>query len=41
MNLPVDLPGDIQRQLYSEEQILVGGVPIWKVKKGHTDRDLY
>jgi phage terminase large subunit GpA-like protein len=37
MHLPIDLPGDIKRQLCSEEQILVDGVPLWKVKDGHTD----
>ena len=37
MHLPVDLPDDILRQLYSEEQIQVDGLAVWKVKDGFTD----
>jgi len=36
MHLPADLPENIRKQLCSEEQILVDGVPIWKVKDGYT-----
>jgi phage terminase large subunit GpA-like protein len=37
MHLPEDLPGDIRRQLCSEEQFQIDGVAVWKVKDGHTD----
>jgi len=35
-HLPHDLPDDIRRHLCSEEQVLVDGVPVWRIKDGHT-----
>jgi len=35
MHLPIDLPTSIKKQLCSEEQVLVEGHAIWRVKDGH------
>ena len=41
MHLPIDVPETIKKQLCSEEQVLVDGLALWRVKDGHVANHIW